>query len=54
VPDGTYKLKVFADPSTVEAPGGTFVESDESNNKGWVKIRIDGLKVKVLARSNRP
>ena len=54
VPDGRYKLKVFADPPTEEAPGGTFVESDELNNMGWLKIRIDGRSVKILARSARP
>jgi hypothetical protein len=45
---------VFADPATEKAPGGAFVESDDTNNVGWVKIRIDGRKVKILARSDRP
>jgi len=54
VPDGRYKLKVFADPASVEAPGGTFIESDDTNNKGWVKIRISGRDVRILARSARP
>jgi hypothetical protein len=54
VPDGRYKLMVFADPATEKAPGGAFVESDDTNNVGWVKIRIDGRKVKILARSDRP
>ena len=54
VPDGKYKLKVFADPASLEAPTGTFIESDEANNMGWVKIRIEGRSVKILRRSERP
>lgn len=54
VPDGKYKLKVFADPVTEELPGGSFIESDDTNNKGWVKIRIQGQSVKILDRSARP
>jgi lysyl oxidase len=54
VPDGRYKLKVFADASTAEAPAGTFIESDETNNVGWAKIRISGNSVTVLSRSARP
>ncbi len=54
VPDGKYRLKVFADPSSEETPGGTFIESDDANNMGWVKIRIDGRAVRILARSDRP
>lgn len=54
VPDGKYRLKIFADPATLEAPGGTFIESDEANNIGWVKIRIEGRNVKILRRSEAP
>jgi hypothetical protein len=54
VPNGKYRLKVFADPATEKLPGGNFLESDETNNVGWVKIRIEGQKVKILDRSPRP
>lgn len=54
VPDGRYRLRIFADPVTDKAPAGTFIESDDTNNEGWVKIRIEGRTVKVLARSDRP
>jgi lysyl oxidase len=54
VPDGTYRLKVFADAARDESPGGTFIESDDTNNVGWVKIRIEGADVTILRRSQRP
>jgi hypothetical protein len=54
VANGRYKLKVFADAGTDEAPGGTFIESDDTNNMGWVKIRIEGRDVTILRRSARP
>jgi hypothetical protein len=52
LPNGRYKLKVIADPPF--ASGGRFVESDESNNKGWARIRISGSTVTVLAKSAKP
>ena len=32
LPDGNYKLKVFADPASEELPDGNFVESDETTS----------------------
>jgi Lysyl oxidase len=52
LPSGTYRLKVIADPPT--APGGTFLESDETNNKGWTKIRLTSTGVTVLKKSPKP
>jgi hypothetical protein len=52
LPNGVYRLKVIADPADI--PGGAFVESDETNNRGWAKIRITAQHVTVLARSARP
>jgi hypothetical protein len=54
LPNGKYRLNVIADPATVDLPGGNFVESDETNNRGWVKIRIQGRDVTILKRSPRP
>jgi hypothetical protein len=54
VPNGKYKLRIFADAPTADAPAGTFTESDDTNNEGWVKIRIEGRTVRILARSDRP
>ena len=52
LPNGDYRLRVIADPA--EVPGGQFIESDETNNAGWAKIRIQGQQVTVLNKSNRP
>ena len=52
LPDGKYRLRVTADPTDVD--GGAFLESDETNNLGWTKIRIEGTKVTILKRSPRP
>jgi hypothetical protein len=52
LPNGDYRLRVIADPA--EVPGGLFIESDETNNVGWAKIRIQGQQVTVLNRSARP
>jgi hypothetical protein len=52
LPNGKYRLKVIADPP---APtGGHFLESNETNNKGWTKIRIQGNTVTVLKKSPKP
>jgi Lysyl oxidase len=52
LPNGKYRLRVIADPA--EVPGGLFVESDETNNVGWARIRIQGQQVTVLNKSARP
>jgi len=52
LPNGDYKLKVIADPP--DTTGGQFIESNETNNRGWAKIRLSGRTVTVLARSARP
>jgi hypothetical protein len=53
LPDGVYRLRVYADPGD-GTDGGAFLESDETNNRGSAKIRIKGNKVTVLSRSARP
>jgi hypothetical protein len=52
LPNGDYRLRVIADPAGV--PGGLFIESNETNNMGWAKIRIQGQQVTVLNKSARP
>ena len=52
LPDGTYKVRVVADPPF--ATGGRFKESDDTNNRAWTKIRIDGQRVDVIAKSRLP
>ena len=52
LPNGDYRLDVIADPADV--PGGLFIESNETNNVGWARIRIDGRQVTVLQKSDRP
>jgi len=52
LPNGDYRLRVIADPADV--PGGLFIESNETNNVGWAKIRIQGRQVTVLNKSARP
>ncbi len=53
LPNGKYRLRVIADPGN-GSPGGAFLESDETNNSGWTKIRITGRTVKILGRSGKP
>jgi len=52
VPDGRYKVRVVVDPPF--ATGGFFRESDDSNNRSWTKIRIQGSNVTVLDQSRDP
>jgi len=52
LPNGKYRLKVIADPPA--SSGGEFLESNETNNAGWTKIRITGNSVTVLKKSPRP
>jgi hypothetical protein len=49
---GDYLIKIIADPPW--ETGGRFVESNESNNRGWAKIRLTKYTVTVLSRSARP
>lgn len=52
MPSGDYIIKIIADPPW--KTGGRFLESNESNNRGWAKIRITKTGVSVLSRSARP
>jgi hypothetical protein len=52
LPSGKYRLKVIADPAVT--PGGRFLELDETNNKGWTKIRLTSTGVTVLKKSPKP
>lgn len=52
LPNGKYRLRVIADPAAT--PGGVFLESNETNNAGWTKIRIQGNSVTVLRQSSNP
>ncbi len=52
LPNGTYKLKVIADPPYKS--GGRFLESDDTNNRSWTRIRISGNNVTILAKSAKP
>jgi hypothetical protein len=52
LPNGDYRVRVIADPPYTT--GGRFLEANETNNRGWTKIRIIGNSVTVLARSARP
>jgi hypothetical protein len=52
MPSGDYLIKIVADPPW--ETGGRFLESNESNNRGWAKIRITKTGVSVLSRSLRP
>ena len=52
LPNGRYKLKVIVDPPW--PTGGQFLESNEANNRAWVRIRISGNTVTVLSSSPKP
>lgn len=52
MPSGDYLIKIIADPPW--KTGGRFLESNESNNRGWAKIRITKTGVTVLSKSARP
>lgn len=52
MPSGDYIIRIIADPPW--KTGGRFLESNESNNRGWAKIRITKTGVTVLSRSARP
>lgn len=52
LPNGTYRVEVVADPPW--STGGRFLEANESNNRGWTKIRITGNSVSVVSKSPRP
>lgn len=52
LPNGRYRLRVIVDPPA--GSGGTFLESDETNNAGWTKIRITGNNVTILKNSQNP
>jgi hypothetical protein len=49
---GDYVIKTIADPPW--DTGGRFTESNESNNRGWAKIRLTKTTVTVLAKSAKP
>jgi hypothetical protein len=48
VPDGHYVIETIADPPSAERPGGTILETDETDNSAFVHIRIGGETVKLL------
>lgn len=50
--NGDYLIKIVVDPPW--ETGGRFVESNESNNRGWAKIRLTKTTVTVLSKSARP
>lgn len=52
MPSGDYIIKIIADPAW--QTGGRFLESDETNNRGWAKIRLTKTGVSVLSKSARP
>ena len=52
LPDGKYKVRVVVDAPF--ATGGFFSESDESNNRSWTKIRIEGSSVTILDQRRNP
>lgn len=49
---GDYLIKIIADPPW--ETGGRFLESNESNNRGWAKIRLTKKTVTVLSKSAKP
>ena len=49
---GDYLIKIIADPPW--ETGGRFLESNESNNRGWAKIHLTKKTVTVLSRSANP
>jgi hypothetical protein len=50
--NGDYLIKIIADPPW--ETGGRFLESNESNNRGWAKIHLTKKTVTVLSRSAKP
>lgn len=52
MPGGDYLIEIIGDPPW--RTGGRLLESDESNNRGWAKIRITKTGVTVLSKSPRP
>ncbi len=52
MPSGDYLIKIIADPNW--RTGGRFLENNETNNRGWAKIRLTSSTVTVLSRSARP
>ncbi|HUG30198.1 MAG TPA: lysyl oxidase family protein, partial [Candidatus Limnocylindria bacterium] len=52
MPSGDYLIKIIADPPW--RTGGRFLESNESNNRGWARIRITKTGVTVISKSARP
>ena len=52
LPNGDYLLRVVADPEL--STGGRFLESNETNNRAWAKIRIRATGVSVLSHSTNP
>ncbi|MEO8273151.1 MAG: lysyl oxidase family protein [Chloroflexota bacterium] len=49
---GDYFIKIIADPPW--ETGGRFLESNESNNRGWTRIRLTKTSVSVVSKSTRP
>jgi hypothetical protein len=49
---GDYQIKIIVDPPW--KTGGRFLESNESNNRAWARIRLTKNTVTVLSQSARP
>lgn len=63
LPNGDYRIRIIADPlprtdrhrrARGWETGGRFLESNESNNRGWATIRLTRTTVTVLTKSARP
>lgn len=52
IPNGDYLVNFIADPPL--STGGSFLESNEKNNRAWAKIRIGSSSVTVLSKSPNP
>lgn len=52
LPSGDYFIKIIADPTW--ETGGRFLESNESNNRGWTRIHLTKTSVSVVSKSIRP
>ena len=52
LPSGDYRILLIADPPLETT--GRFLESEESNNRGWATIRLTRKSVTVLTTSPKP
>ncbi len=52
LPSGDYFIKIIADPPW--ETGGRFLESNETNNRGWTRIHLAKTSVSVVSKSSKP